>query len=255
MALPYDESGTGDVSVVLLHAGVADRSMWTELLPQLADAGYRAIAVDLPGFGEAELGQASDYDAVLETMDALSVERAFLVGNSFGGAVALRVAALAPDRIAGLVLVSAPPLSLDPSAELQAAWDAEEDAVERGDADAAVAAVLEAWVLPDAPDELRQRVARMQRRAFELQLGAEEPDDSDPLEEDASALRQVVAPVLVTAGERDMPDFLSALEPLAGLFPNAETLKIAGAGHLAPLEQPDAFCQLLLGYLARAAGT
>jgi pimeloyl-ACP methyl ester carboxylesterase len=39
--------------VVVLHAGVADRAMWSEFLPSLAAAGFRAVAIDLPGFGEA----------------------------------------------------------------------------------------------------------------------------------------------------------------------------------------------------------
>src|ERR1700741_1493969 len=53
--LPHDDRGAGE-AVVMLHAGVADRSMWREHLDWLADAGHRAIAVDLPGFGDAEIG-------------------------------------------------------------------------------------------------------------------------------------------------------------------------------------------------------
>jgi pimeloyl-ACP methyl ester carboxylesterase len=44
--------------VVLIHAGVADRAMWDEHLGWLARAGFRAVAVDLPGFGEAPATQA-----------------------------------------------------------------------------------------------------------------------------------------------------------------------------------------------------
>jgi pimeloyl-ACP methyl ester carboxylesterase len=253
VALPYDESGTGGVPVVLLHAGVADRSMWTELLSQLGASGHRAIATDLPGFGEAELGQDPTHLAVVDTLDVLGIERAFFVGNSFGGGVALRVAAVAPERVAGLLLVSTPPIHLDPSPELQAAWDAEEAALERGDIDAAVDAVVEAWVPPAAPEALRERVGRMQRRAFELKLGAEEPDDPDPLEADPTALGRVAGPVLIAAGELDMPDFRAARQPLAQLFRHAEILTIPDAGHLAPIERPEAFRRLLLDYLEELA--
>src|SRR3954451_22819617 len=107
--LPHDEAGGGP-AVVLLHAGIADHTMWSADLPRLADAGYRAVAVDLPGFGEARLapGEQAPWVDVLRTMDALSIERAALVGSSFGGAVALRVALVAPDRVSALVLISAP---------------------------------------------------------------------------------------------------------------------------------------------------
>jgi len=57
-------------------------------------------------------------------------------------------------------------------------------------------------------------------------------------------------PVLAAAGELDMPDFRDGAEVLAAQLPDARRVDIAGAGHLAPLEQPDAFRELLLGYLA-----
>ena len=130
--------------------------------------------------------------------------------------------------------------------------EAEESALERGDVEAAVAAVVDAWTLPDASAQLRERVARMQRRAFELQLAADESTEGlDPVEDDpAGTLAQIRLPVLVAAGERDMPDFRDGAEVLAAQLPDARRVDIAGAGHLAPLEQPDAFRELLLGYLA-----
>lgn len=250
MPLPRDEKGSGGPAVVLLHAGVADRSMWAELLPDLAAAGYRAIAMDLPGFGEAELAHESvDHREVLATMAALGVESAVLVGNSMGGSVALRIAAVAPGVLRGLVLVSAPPLDLEPSPQLQEAWDAEGAALERGDIEAAVSAVVDAWTVPGAPEALRQRVAAMQRRAFELQLGVEVADAPDPLEEDLDGLRRVGIPVLIASGEFDMPDFRAGAGRLATLFARSEVAAIPEAGHLAPLERPEAFRDLLLGYL------
>ena len=86
--------------------------------------------------------------------------------------MALGVAAVAPERVWALALISVPPPELEPSPELQAAWDAEEAALERGDVEGAVAAAVDAWTLPGAPESLRARVAEMQRRALELQADA-----------------------------------------------------------------------------------
>lgn len=254
MRLPHDEVGAGP-PVVLLHAGVADRTMWVELLPALAAAGHRAISLDLPGFGEAPVAPVqAPWTDVLETLDALDVQRAVLVGNSFGGAVALRVAMVSPERLAGLALVSAPPVELDPSPRLQAAWEAEESALERGDVEAAVRAVVDAWTLPGAPAALRERVAAMQRRAFELQTAVDEPEEApDPLEAPGADLAGLTVPALVAVGEHDMPDFLDAAEELARRLTHARHTVIAGAGHLAPLEQPDAFAALLLDFLRATA--
>jgi pimeloyl-ACP methyl ester carboxylesterase len=250
--LPHDDVGSGP-PVVLLHAGVADRTMWTEHLEAIAAAGHRAIALDLPGFGEAPAAtEDAPWTDVVETLDALGLDRVVLVGNSFGGAVALRVAALAPDRVSALVLVSAPPPEADfePSPRLRAAWEAEESALERDDVEAAVGAVVEAWTLPHAPDSLAERVAAMQRRAFETQIAAGEVDEGpDPLE-DPRRLPTLTMPALVVVGEHDMTDFLGAAESLTEQLPGARHLVMAGAGHLAPLEQPAAFRELLLGFLA-----
>jgi pimeloyl-ACP methyl ester carboxylesterase len=249
--LPHDEAGSGP-AVVLLHAGVADRTEWD--LDPLAEAGFRAVALDLPGFGEApeEPGEQAPWNDVLETMDALGVERAALVGNSFGCAVALRVAVVAPERVTALVLISGRPPGAEPSPQLQAAWEAEEAAIERGDVDAAVQAVVDTWTLPDAPDALREKVARWQRRAYELQsFDAEPPSAPDPVDLDPDWPGRLTMPVLLACGERELPDFATGVRDMAALLPHARTAAIAGAGHLAPLEAPDAFRALLLGFLPR----
>jgi 3-oxoadipate enol-lactonase len=250
--LPYDELGTGD-AVVLLHAGVADRRMWSEHLEPLADAGYRVVAIDLPGFGDAVpgVGSVSPWNDILATMDGLELDRATLVGNSFGGAVALRVAALATRRVRSMVLISIPVPGVEPSTQVQAVWAAEEAALEREDVEGAVDAVLEAWLIDDAPPALRERVAVMQRRAIELQRDAVEVgEDDDPVGEDLDAVSGLDIPTLVIAGARDFVDFVRGAEMLAGALPRARLVVIGDAGHLAPLETPKRFRDLLLEFLS-----
>lgn len=238
---------------MLIHAGVADRSMWREHLGWLASAGYRVVAVDLPGFGEAVIddGVQAPWEDVLQTMKELEIAQATVVGNSFGAAVALRVAAVMPTAVSALVLISAPPLVMDPSPALRSAWEAEEAALERGDIDAAVDAVVAAWTQPDASQELRQRVASMQRRAFELQAAAGAGSEApDPLEQHPEVLAELRIPALVAAGEHDMPDFKTAAEQLSEMLPLAQHAVVSAAGHLAPLETPEEFKQLVLRFLS-----
>ena len=224
--------------------------MWSEHLEYLADAGHRAVAVDLPGFGEAPItpGEQAPWADVLRTMDELSIDRAALVGNSLGGAVALRVAVVAPDRVSELALISAPPPALEPSPELEAAWEAEEAALQRGDIEAAVEAVVDFWTLPDASQELRDRVAAMQRRA--IALGDPPTTEApDPVEQRPEALARLSVPTLVAAGELDKRDFRQGAEAMARTMPHARHVVIEGAGHLAPLETPEAFRELVLAFL------
>src|SRR5579871_1616140 len=185
MILPFDAVGEGP-PLVLLHAGVADRTMWREHLAPLADSGRRAIALDLPGFGEAglEQGPQSPWEDVLQTLRILTSEPVALAGNSYGGAIALRVAAVAPSAVGALALISAPAPGAEdePSDELAAIWEAEETALEAGEVERAVEVIVDGWTLPGASEELRERIATMQRRAFLLQQAVPDADvGSDPL--------------------------------------------------------------------------
>jgi pimeloyl-ACP methyl ester carboxylesterase len=251
-ALPHDEAGSGP-PVVLLHAGIADRRMWSEHVDPLARANLRVVALDLPGFGEAPpaAGEDAPWNDLIATLEELEIERATLVGNSFGGAVALRVAAVAPRRVEGMVLVSAAVPGVEPSAALRAAWGAEEDALESDDVEGAIRAVLEHWLPPDAPDGLRSRIAAMQRRAFELQLGGEEtPEAEDPLEEGLAPLAANPPRTLVLVGQHDMEDFHAGAELLTQALPDVRRVVLPDVAHLAPLEAPEAFRELVLGFVA-----
>jgi 3-oxoadipate enol-lactonase len=246
----YEHAGEGP-AVMLVHAGIADRRMWSPYLPWLAGQGWHAIAPDLPGFGDhvPSADSPAAWDFLRDVLDELAVERAVLVGNSFGGAVALRLAVIAPERVRALAMISSPAPGLTPSTQLEAAWTAETEAMDRGDIEAAVDAVLAAWLAPDAPAELRELVAAMQRRAFELDTEGMLPQAADPVEEHPERLREIAVPALVAVGESDMPDFTWSARALAEALPHASHHVIAGAGHLAPLETPDPFRELLSGFL------
>lgn len=256
MVLPYDEAGSGP-ALVLLHAGVADRRMWREQLGPLAAAGYRVVAVDLPGFGDAPPpgSREGPWADVVETMDALQIDRAAIVGVSNGAWVAQRIAHDHPERVAALALVSSAAPGHEFSAELAAADAREVDALEDGDLDGAVQAVLESWTLAGMP-EVRERVAEMQRRAFELQAldDSDEDAEEDEYGSDPAALARITAPTLVVDGELDWEDFAACGEVLETNIPDVRRVRIAAAGHLPPMEQPEAFRIALLEFLADTQG-
>ena len=94
----------------------------------------------------------------------------------------------------------------------------------------------------------------MQRRIYEVQAGVSDVEEApDPLKQHPERLKTLDIPTLAAAGEHDMPDFRSGAEELAATMPHCEFGLIKGAGHLAPLETPEAFATLVLGFL-RAQG-
>lgn len=112
--LHYQEFGkTGDPSVILIHGFTASVYVWNAVAPQIADAGFHVIAVDLVGFGYSEKPAWFDYTIgsqarmIVRLMDNLGIGRAVLTGSSYGGAVAATIALDQPDRVEKLILVGA----------------------------------------------------------------------------------------------------------------------------------------------------
>jgi 3-oxoadipate enol-lactonase len=246
--LTYDREGPrGGVPVVLLHAGIADRRMWDPLWPALT-AERDAIRVDLRGFGESvdrPSGALDPVADVLERLDALAVSRCDLVGTSFGAGVAVELALTAPERVASLLL-AAPGGSLiaEVTPGLRAFWDAENAALEAGDLDAAVEANLTAW-LPGADPPVRELVAVMQRRAFELTAGWEDVEEVE--REPVGRLGEIGAPTLVLVGSRDLDAIQDTARRVAGGIAGARLIEWPGVAHLPPMERPRDFLALLLG--------
>ncbi len=112
LSFPVVDHGTGPV-VLLLHGFPDDRQLWRYQIPALADAGFRVIAPDLRGFGEAprpvdpkEYGIPIVIRDVLGILDQLGVGRVQLVAHDWGAAVGWRLAAEHPDRVERYVAVS-----------------------------------------------------------------------------------------------------------------------------------------------------
>lgn len=248
MKLSHDVAGDGP-ALVLLHSGVCDRRMWDAQWPSLIDAGYRLVRCDFRGFGESAAadGPHNDADDVLDLLDGLGVAQAAIVGSSYGGQVALEIAARRPERVSALALLCAALPGHEPSAELTELGEREEALLEDGDLDGATELMVETWLGPDAGETVREAVRRMQRHAFGLQSAAEEFEEIEH-EVDLAAVR---APCLAVSGAHDLADFRRIAARLPGLLVDAEHVELPWAGHLPSLERPSAITELLIGFLRK----
>ncbi|MFE5591777.1 alpha/beta fold hydrolase [Streptomyces sp. NPDC056549] len=251
MTLSHDLAGTGPSTVVLLHSGVCDRRMWDGQFHALAGAGHRVVRCDLRGFGDTPVDAPHTHaEDVRELLDHLGAERAAVVGSSFGGRVALELAALHPGRVRALALLGSAKPGMAPSEDLRA-WGAREDAlIEAGDLDAAVELNVDTWLGPEASDAARALVRDGQRRAFDLQLAAAEENHPVAPEVTRDDLARIQAPALVAVGAHDLPDFRAIADELGALLPAARRVDLDWAGHLPALERPDETARLLLAFLA-----
>lgn len=262
--LYYEAAGAGH-PLLLLHAGVADCRMWDEQFAVFARQ-YRVVRYDMRGYGQSTMpaGEFSGHGDVAGLLDWLDVDKAHLVGLSFGGCVAIDFALAHPDRVSALVLGAPAVGGLEsagqnvyaPSEELKRYWAQENDALECDDLEAATEANLRMWVdgpsrTPDQVDPvIRQRVYEMQYHAFTIPTpeGAKRQLLNPPA---FSRLGDIQAPTLVLVGDQDVSDFRKISELVALHIPNAQRVVIPGVAHMMNMEKPSEFNRLTLGFLSQ----
>ena len=234
--------------VLLLHAGIADRRMWEPQVAALEAAGHRALAPDLPGFGDSALEPGVvDYVAFAAAQLAGT---AAVAGCSFGGRIALELALARPDLVERLVLIGAGLGSWQWSESARAGFAEEEEAIERGDLAAAAAQQARMWLAADAAPEVRELTEAMTLRSYEQQEPLEgQVETVWPDPSAAARLDEIAAPTLVVVGTEDLDDIKAIAEKLATGIPGARLETIEGAGHLPSLERPDELNRLLLEFL------
>ncbi len=255
--LGYDISAGDGAELALIHAGICDSRMWDAQWQTLGER-YRALRFDMRGFGDSPLPEDdfSNTIDVAELMAAAGFGSTVLVGASMGGAVAIDAALAFPDRIAGLVLVGSAIAGHEWSPEVEAYGELEEAALDAGDLDAASAVNVSFWVdgpqrTPSEVDpDVRSRVREMQRRAFELQLGAPEDLEEHPLVPDAALrLSEIECPALVIVGSLDRADILDMTDQLVAELPNARGAVIEDCAHLPSMERPAEFDRLVTEFV------
>jgi pimeloyl-ACP methyl ester carboxylesterase len=238
--LHHEVAGSGP-PVLLLHAAVGDSRIWVPQFRALAGE-FTVIRCDLPGFGRSPLPEEPcvDADEVAAVLEATGVERAAVVGNSFGGLVAIQLAARHPRRVSRLVLF-APSFDPEPDEEL-AAYAAEEQRLfEGGDYEAFVELNVRTWVQTGVADEQRRLVREMQRLALEVQLAQ---PDAEPVAVEVD-LSEITIPVTIYTGTRDFPTYHAIGERLARELPDARHESLEWAGHLPGIERPDETTRLI----------
>ena len=95
--------------VLLLHGKMFKAATWQEIgtLTKLADAGYRVVALDLPGFGKSKAGDIEPVEVIKATISQKAPNGAILLGPSMGGRIALEFTLAHQDLVIGLILVGA----------------------------------------------------------------------------------------------------------------------------------------------------
>lgn len=230
-----------DESVVFVHGVGQDHTVWVLPMRYFARHGRNVVSVDLPGHGRSDgpplESIESMADWVIHTLEALSVERAALVGHSMGSLVALDAASRYPDRVWSLVMVAVS-FPLVVSEELMAAAaSASHDALDMltywGHS-------RHAWVGGNDTPGIWMTGSYM--RLLERSPPATIAADLQACQSYRAGLemaRSIAAPTLVMMGSRDVMTPARGAQEMIGHLADVRTVVFEGAGHALLTERPD----------------
>lgn len=246
--------------VVLIYGsgpGVSAWANWRLVIPSLAKE-FRVIAPDMAGFGYTDRPAGFTYSKaawikqVIDVFDALGLEKADLVGNSFGGAIALATAIQHPDRVGRLVLMGSVGLSFPITHGLDAVWGYTPSFE-------TMRALLDIFaydrsLVNDELAELRYRASIQPgfQESFAAMFPAPRQRWVDALASPEEAIRAIPHETLVIHGREDKVIPLSVSLELARLIERAQLHVFGHCGHWTQIEHTARFTQLVANFLAEA---
>jgi len=247
-SLYWESTGTGP-PLVLVHAGIADHTMWDDDVPTLA-ARHRVVTYDCRGYGrsastDVAFSNRADITALL---DHLGLDRAAVLGCSRGGQIALDFALEQPARVSALVLVAAGlgGFDHDPTPEELALFDSEEPMWLAKDWAGVSDLDVRLWV--DGVGQPADRVPAAIRANYEAEYPGGQPIVLDPPA--AGRLGEVKVPTLIVHGDLDVSAIDAAAEALERGVVWARRVTLPGVAHMVNLERPVEFRGLVLDFLA-----
>jgi haloalkane dehalogenase len=256
MTLAHRESGPADGPVALLLHGFPESSyMWRDLMPALADAGWRAVAPDLAGSGDSEPDPPGTWERHMEALErfrgGLGIERCVLVVHDWGGLIGLRWACEHPDAVAALVISSTgffPDGKWHGMATALRTPGAGEELVNGLDRDgfAAIGRSLSEALDDDAIDEYWKGFADDTRRRGHLELYR-----SGDFEKLAGyRLADLGVPALLLWGEGDEFAPVRSAHRFERELADTELVVVEGAGHFVWEDAPEACADAVTAFLA-----
>ncbi|MEV7277288.1 alpha/beta fold hydrolase [Streptomyces sp. NPDC093111] len=251
--LQYRSDGPEDAPVLVLGPSLGTTwHMWDRQIPELTRT-WRVVRFDLPGHGGAPVQPAGSVaelgDRVLATLDELGIQRFGYAGCALGGAIGLDLALRAPHRVASLALVATSPRFGTPDEFRQRGVIVRTNGLEP-----IARTAPEQWFTPafaSAQPAIVDWAVQMVRTTDPgcYIAGCEALAVFDVRE----ALGRIAVPALVLVGADDQVTGPAEARTLVAGIADAPLAVVPGASHLAPVEQPAAVTELLVGHFAGLA--
>ncbi|MCM3216691.1 alpha/beta hydrolase [Niallia taxi] len=245
----FQTKGTGE-NLLLLHAGIADSRMWDKEF-HLFSEKYRVVSLDLPGFGSSEFtgGSYSYSNIINELLTYLDINSTHILAASFGAKIAIDFYLDTPEKCLSLALLSPALSGWEDSSYIQEYEEEEEKLLHEGKLEETAQFNYETWILrnrdpKDIKSDVKKLVIDMQIKAL-TKPEPEYPCEEMGIEDNILKIKDIQAPVLIINGKYDVQDFHGISELIGKELPSSKRITIPDAAHLANLESPDLFYELV----------
>jgi 3-oxoadipate enol-lactonase len=244
-------------AVVFLHGIGGAARIWAPQVDSFAAAGFRPVALDLPGYGVRPVVDRMDFEMLAGDVEGeiarLTLDRPILVGHSMGGMVAQTALRRKPKAYRAAVLSCTSPAFGEPTGEFQKKFVADRlGPLDAGRTMAELAPAMVDAISGPAPDPAGRKLAidtiaatseRSYRAAVYCLVGFDE----------RANLAHIGIPLLCLAGEHDRLAPAAMMERMAARIPGARYVCLKGVGHLPNVEAPPAFDAAIFDFLSGAA--
>lgn len=240
--LYYEECGTGQKAVVLLHDGVVNSAVWDDVWPTFCKQ-FHTIRYDRRGYGRSLATKKPYYEAddLATLLLDRKVSQAALVASSHGGNIALSFALRYPGQVSGLVLIG-PEAEGFPYSEhfamAQMAFQGAKDPTE--------IRVQNTYFIAPGNDAAREHLRRLLNAAPQDHKHNDMPLPEKPV---FPYVRDLRMPTLILIGSADIADNQAVAGALVMAIPGAARVVVPDTGHLMYLEKPEIFSSLVSGFL------
>lgn len=258
-AVPHEPAR--GLPALCLHGFPQSSYMWRHLMPALAAAGHRAVAPDLPGYGDSEPDPPGTWERHMEAVErfrhAVGLDRVVLIAHDWGGMIGLRWACEHPAAVGALVISNT---TFFPDGEwhetgqamrTEGQGEALMDSVSREGLSALLTGLGTGGIDDAAIDEYWKGFATQEGRRGMLELFRS--GDPEKLEPYQGRLAELGVPALVLWGPRD--DYLPQEdlgERFAREIPGAKLVNLESAGHFLFEDEPDRCAEEVVTFLAEA---
>ena len=254
----YQVTGTGKVTIFLLHGIYGSKDYWRYVTERLTSKGYRVVAMDAPGYGLSPLPDNFSFDVVAEAaaqlVKAQATERNVFFGHSMGGQITPRVRLKVPDLVHGIVISSTIGYFANRTKEEQEEFVRRRTAPPPPGTDPITAhmMVVNSMLGPSSAgpevDLVRHWASHTPHDTVKAAVKAVQ---TYPEADAVGAIKAISVPTLLVAGEVDQVGHPASMKRVADMIKGCAFGVVSGSGHYPWAENPGDFNPIFFSFLEK----